>query len=546
MHPRVSIVITCFNYGAYVGEAIASALNQSRPPAEVIVVDDASDDACTKRALEKYENTGIRLIFNSSRCGVSEARNVGIKSANSPYVITLDADDRLDPLFIEKTVPFLHCLKADVVYTNTLLFGDANGPLNLPAFSVSQILKRNIVVSTALFRKTSWMAVGGYSPSLVYGLEDWDFWLSLLKQGARFHKVEADLFFYRKHGPSRTTIQKSRDTEMFGVIKSRHPELPIGSAFPKRASLQSSRIFRSIYSGLRTFFSNKPPSTVRGLGRPLKVQFFNPAGLKNFGDQLNVPLLSCLLGRPVSWAEPKNATHVCIGSMLEAFHPRITRVPRRPLPVLNVWGTGFIAAMGEHPKLKALADGFCRPVRALAVRGKLSLKRLAAIGIDTSRTALGDPGLLTSWIFDSKILAKRHTVGIIPHYIEKNDARLLELRDSLQGSTIIDVTEAVESVVSAIRQCDMILSSSLHGLVVADSYGIPNLHVQVSGKLTGGTYKFEDYYSTLEVSHKWLPIEAIPRQTKLLLDLVASSYMPDPERINDIQRKLLESLGHSD
>lgn len=545
MHPRVSIVITCFNYGAFVGEAIASALCQSTRPFEVIVVDDASDDTCTRETLKKLEKSGIRLLLNSSRRGVSEARNIGIRSANAPYVITLDADDKLDPRFIEKTLPILHHVRADVVYSNTQFFGGKSGPLELPRYLKRRILKRNIVVSTALFRKASWVAVGGYSSELVHGLEDWDFWLSFVERGAKFHKVQESLFFYRKHGPSRTTAQKKCNSELLDTIRKRHPGLAIGVSLPEKIGNGVCSLLNSAISGFKRVFSKPSNSFLPTFNQSLKVHFFNPPKLNNFGDKLNVPLLRILLGRPVAWANPRDATHVCIGSMLETFHPRFMPALRDSLPVLNVWGTGFIAAEGSHPKLSKLADAFCRPLRVLAVRGELSKSRLAAIGVDVSQTVLGDPGLLTSWIYDSHKSTKRYSVGIIPHYIERDDPRVRELGNSLSESTVIDITGSVENVVQAIRQCDVVLSSSLHGLVIADSYGIPNMHITISGDLTGGSYKFKDYYSALEVSHECRPIESLPRQTKLLLSLVRSTYRTDVELVSKIQQSLFESLANS-
>ena len=95
MNDDITVVITCFNYGAYLPEAVASALHQEGGEPRVTVVDDGSTDAETLRALEDLPDQ-VTLI-RQANAGLSAARNAGLRLAQTPYLIVLDADDHFVP-----------------------------------------------------------------------------------------------------------------------------------------------------------------------------------------------------------------------------------------------------------------------------------------------------------------------------------------------------------------------------------------------------------------------------------------------------------------
>jgi pyruvyltransferase len=104
----------------------------------------------------------------------------------------------------------------------------------------------------------------------------------------------------------------------------------------------------------------------------------------------------------------------------------------------------------------------------------------------------GDPALLCPMFFKPGT-AKRSRLGFVPHYTDK-DSPLLERFRKMSDVSVIDVTGKVPDVVRGITECQVIASSSLHGLVVADAYGIPSIWVKISGKLKGDDFKFHDYF----------------------------------------------------
>lgn len=207
----VSVVIPCFNAGAYLLEAVASARAQTWSSVEVVVVDDGSDDAETVEALARVEQEGSHLI-RIAHAGPAAARNAGIEATRGAYIFTLDGDDRMDPTLIERAAGVMaQDDGVGIVYSQVQFFGDRTGPWELPPYRFPDILLGNMIPSAALFRRSDWAAVGGYNTNMVEGWEDYDFWLSLIERGRAVVQIPEPLLHYRRHGHSRSG-GRSRET----------------------------------------------------------------------------------------------------------------------------------------------------------------------------------------------------------------------------------------------------------------------------------------------------------------------------------------------
>ncbi|WP_205742763.1 polysaccharide pyruvyl transferase family protein, partial [Onishia niordana] len=121
-----------------------------------------------------------------------------------------------------------------------------------------------------------------------------------------------------------------------------------------------------------------------------------------------------------------------------------------------------------------------------AVRGKLTQEDLKLPPLP-----LGDPGLLVNKVYQESP-NKEDKIGIIPHF-EEADHPFIQKLAADPRFKIIDVLRAPQAVITDITSCKLVFSSSLHGLIVADSFKIPNLHMNLSDRLVGGDFKFEDY-----------------------------------------------------
>lgn len=144
----------------------------------------------------------------------------------------------------------------------------------------------------------------------------------------------------------------------------------------------------------------------------------------------------------------------------------------------TVWGTGVIRAEDKVP--------MASKCNFLAVRGKLTadiVKKSGGIVPDV----YGDPALLLPLIYPKSKKNKKYSVGYIPHYVDRSFVK------AGKDETIIDVSLPVEEFIDRILECEKIVSSSLHGIVISEAYGIPVEWIQYSNKLTGGKFKFHDY-----------------------------------------------------
>lgn len=197
----VSIIVPCFNAGNLVEEAVKSSLAQTYSNLEVIVVDDGSTDAQTLSALDRLTTVPRVQLVRQNNLGLPAARNAGIAAAAGRYILPLDADDLIEPTYVAEAVEVLEGRpEVGMVYCRADLFGDVQGPWNLPDFSWSRVLVHNMVFCTSLFRRADWEAAGGYDESMRSGREDHDFVLRILGLGRQVHRLESVLFHYRRHG----------------------------------------------------------------------------------------------------------------------------------------------------------------------------------------------------------------------------------------------------------------------------------------------------------------------------------------------------------
>ena len=200
-----SVIIPCYNQGRFLKEAVSSVLEQTFQDFEIIIVNDHSSDVETNHILSNFEAPKTTIISLDENHGVSFARNAGIKAAKGKYILPLDADDKIAPTYLEKAFNILEQNNSiGIVYCKAELFGKQTGEWELKKYSLKQILNDNCIFVSACFRKSAWEKAGGFNENMLYSLEDWDFWLSLIENGCDVFQIPEILFFYRKHSISRT------------------------------------------------------------------------------------------------------------------------------------------------------------------------------------------------------------------------------------------------------------------------------------------------------------------------------------------------------
>ncbi len=220
----VAVVIPCFNRGRTLRATLESVLAQTRPAAEIVIVDDGSDDLFTRQALSQIQSEGIWVVRTPKR-GVASARNVGVSLTSAPYVAVLDADDCLDPTCVARLAAVLDERQdLDFITCERQLFENDDSTGATPHWDWVQTLSRDGSHTSTMFRRIVWDAVQGFDPALD-GCEDMDFRLTALERNCRGDVLPEPLVRSRVQKGSRSpqAIESRRYVETMDRIHHKHP-----------------------------------------------------------------------------------------------------------------------------------------------------------------------------------------------------------------------------------------------------------------------------------------------------------------------------------
>ena len=254
--------------------------------------------------------------------------------------------------------------------------------------------------------------------------------------------------------------------------------------------------------------------------------FYNEDGTlknNNFGDDINFPLLHELTGRPVrqEWKIGlRNLENIiCIGSVIDRCNERSL-----------IWGAG---AISDNIVMHHIPKHIC------AVRGPLTRGRLLALGIDCP-DVYGDPALLLPLIYTSQT-EKKYKYGFIPHYIDYDLSHVVKFREEHPDILFIKFEGYTSwyNVIDQINSCEKIISSSLHGLIVSDAYGIPNVRILLSDNIVGGDFKFKDYFGGVKRKYR----EPVDCRKKIEIEKIRDEFIYF-ERIKFDPQKLLQAFPY--
>ena len=236
-----------------------------------------------------------------------------------------------------------------------------------------------------------------------------------------------------------------------------------------------------------------------------------PFGKKNFGDVLGPYIVENLSGKEAMYTPllhtGLNKTFVLTYlraiynrklSVKEMYYNTLFLIGKQPNllitigsvidwytnPNCDIWGAGIMNR--NSPITKA---------NFYAVRGKYSQLRLKELGHEPAK-AIGDPALLTPMIYKPKS-EKKYALGIIPHFLHYEETITRVNSDKI---LVINLLDDIEKVIEDVYSCDKIISSSLHGIIIAHAYGVPALWFWLSKEHIGGDdIKFADYFSSVEI-----------------------------------------------
>ena len=254
--------------------------------------------------------------------------------------------------------------------------------------------------------------------------------------------------------------------------------------------------------------------------KTIHVHWADFSKFNNFGDILNAYLIKKITNRQVKWVKVvpiRYSTHrIIIG---------IGSIVNRANSFTDVWGAGL---MNKNDILK--------PANYFAVRGPRTVKRMKELNIEPPKI-IGDPALLLP-LYYAKSNKKEYDYGLIPHHIDFN---LFDNSQLPPNILLIDITLGVERFIDDITSCSKIISSSLHGLIVANTYNIPCVWVQVSDRLFGDDTKFYDYFESVNIlnakKYNFKPSE---------LSVIIKSldfYLVEQKVLENIRKGLLQSFN---
>lgn len=269
-------------------------------------------------------------------------------------------------------------------------------------------------------------------------------------------------------------------------------------------------------------------SIVRGAGfyRKTHKLYYHKSDL-NFGDILSRYIVERLIGKEVHATDKRDAYKiVAIGSLISDKTVRTGGV---------FWGTG-VQGMSVSKNTKPE-----HPVSFRAVRGPVTRNHLVSAGFDCP-PIYGDPALLLPRFYSPKV-SKKYKLGYVPHLIHTNHLMCTEDVRKISLGLNHNSNEEIHRIIDEINECETIISSSLHGVIVANAYGIPAKYMRVHGIPLAGieSLKFSDYFQSVSMPDQE-PVILTPGQTvteefsdlisktvdlKIDLDLLLDSFPSD-------------------
>lgn len=263
------------------------------------------------------------------------------------------------------------------------------------------------------------------------------------------------------------------------------------------------------------------------------------AKLANMGDLLSPMIIEHCFGYRVERASFLTGEICAVGSCLAQYKLHGTPLMKAQQtlngfthPTVRVWGTGFINYSDCEGRF------FKRNMRFHAVRGELTRKNVERMLGRKLDIPTGDAGILASELL-GELPEKKYDIGIIPHICDLNEELVHTAARRYDNSILINVKDEPLEVIKQLAQCRTVISSSLHGLIVADSLGIPNMHVLFSDRPLGDGYKFDDYYSAYGAEHIRRDLRKEPAPE---ISEIQDSWRITPEAAAEKKRLMLESF----
>lgn len=282
----------------------------------------------------------------------------------------------------------------------------------------------------------------------------------------------------------------------------------------------------------------------------------------NFGDELSPWIIEKLSGEKIDYVpllKLSNDKIISFKSILKKLYSKEYKIAefRNFFEWISIFNKQFIISIGsiiswgKYKNTIVWGAGILTekdeiyPAKFLAVRGKYTQRRLEELGYEVP-SVIGDPALLCNLFFQPPV-SKKYRLGMIPHVFHYEETKL-SIND--EDTLIINLNDDIEKVIEDILSCDVTISTSLHGIIVSHTYGIPSLWVsflELNKNLNGDNVKFKDYFSSVNIQEYNAPNFSFSelQNTTGFIEKIKKDYptemLPHKQVIKEIQKKLIQS-----
>lgn len=520
---KISIIIPTHNRFEQLSELISSIFSQTYQNFEIILIDDVSSDE-TSEIYGNYHDKRLKYYRNHENLGPGLNRQKGYNLSTGDYIIFSDDDDYfLDYNFFYDVVNIFKDDDVNIICSESYWHYEKDdeysySEINLDNGKIDSIdYLKNFMIKykkPAIFptirRKT--LIEAEFKEMTM--MNDTSIFLRALMMGGKTYINKKIIGVYRIHDKN---IRFSLKSDF--IIKNLEEKRKIHNYLNEHKIITNLDEWYTKQIAITVNYYLNYSNDENGIddvlnwvwknvsydeylkykkrvieSNNLKLYYFNT--WPNFGDMLNENILSSIFKIDFEFCSFQNADLCGLGSIFDKFitNSNIGDVNKKMQNDCNVnkpihiWGTGL---MFDYDNVEQTS---VRPFIIHALRGEKTKKRLSNILEEDISCVLADPGILASMIVEP--CEKKYVVGIIPHRWDKEEEVFKKMLNHYPNSIIIDVQNKPVQVLKEISMCEYIISTSLHGLIVADSYGIPNCWCEISDRVIGNGFKFHDYFSS--------------------------------------------------
>lgn len=561
----ISIIIPTHNRFKQLKKLLTSIFNQTYQNFEIILIDDLSNDE-TNEVYSNYPDKRLKYYLNYENLGVGLNKQKGYNLSQGDYIIFCDDDDYFidDNYFFDLINIFkdeninLVCSESYIHYEeeNEYLYSSINVDgeiLDSIDYLENFMIKYNKPPSTfpAAFRRKTLIEAQFKEMTM---MNDTSIYLRALMMGGKTFINKKIIGIYRVHGENKTFNLKpefiirnlEEKMKIYEYIKKHCLILNIDDWYSKQISITMDYFLENVNDKnriddvLNWIYKNVSYKEYLNYKKKLikshnlKLYYYK---FPNVGDLLNEEILSSIFKLQFKEDTFHTADLSGIGSILDQlfidsklfYYDKKMKNEWDVSKPIHIWGSGFI----HH--YNTINQNSVRPLIIHALRGAKTKKQLSEILGKNISCVLADPGLLSPLIV--KPSKKEYSVGIIPHYVDKNEKIFKKMLEYYPNSKFIDVQKETKDVLKEISMCKYIISTSLHGLIIADSYGIPNCWCEISDKIVGKRFKFHDYFSSFGTDREFFDLRngnmpEIDNNFKCNFRTISQVYEKQKELIN--------------